>query len=61
MNHREFFYLITEWVLSSTREQNQELVTKPANGKMARINGQRVYPSAQSIQWFENQLKLKPK
>lgn len=52
---------ITEWVRSSTREQIQELVTKLENGKMARINGQRVYPSAQSIQWFENQLKLKPK
>ena len=52
---------ITEWVRSSTREQIQELVTKLENGKMARINGQRVYPSSQSIQWFENQLKLKPK
>lgn len=52
---------ITEWVRSSTREQIQELVTKLKNGKMSRINGQRVYPSAQSIQWFENQLKLKPK
>lgn len=52
---------IFEWVRSSTREQIQELVTKLENGKLARINGQRVYPSAQSIQWFENQLKLKPK
>ena len=52
---------ICEWVRSSTREQIQELVTKLDNGKMARINGQRVYPSASSIQWFENQLKLKPK
>lgn len=52
---------ITEWVRSSTRDQIQELVTKLENGKLARINGQRVYPSAQSIQWFENQLKLKPK
>lgn len=52
---------ITEWVRSSTREQIQELVTKLENGKMSRINGQRVYPSAQSIQWFENQLRLKPK
>lgn len=52
---------ITEWVRSSTREQIQELVTKLRNGKMARINGQRVYPSSQSTQWFENQLKLKPK
>lgn len=52
---------ITEWVRSSTREQIQELVTKLSNGKMARINGQRVYPSSQSIQWFENQLRLKPK
>lgn len=52
---------ITEWVRSSTREQIQELVTKLENGKLARINGQRVYPSAQSIQWFENQLRLKPK
>ena len=51
---------ITEWVRSSSREQIQELVTKLENGKLARINGQRVYPSAQSIQWFENQLKLKP-
>lgn len=52
---------IYEWVRSSTREQIQELVTKLENGKMARINGQRVYPSAQSIRWFENQLKLMPK
>lgn len=52
---------IFEWVRSSTREQIQELVTRLENGKMSRINGQRVYPSAQSIQWFENQLKLKPK
>ena len=52
---------IMDWVRSSTREQIQELVTKLENGKMSRINGQRVYPSAQSIQWFENQLKLKPK
>ena len=52
---------ITEWVRSSTREQIQELVTKLKNGKMSRINGQRVYPSSQSIQWFENQLRLKPK
>lgn len=52
---------IMDWVRSSTREQILELVTKLENGKMSRINGQRVYPSAQSIQWFENQLKLKPK
>lgn len=52
---------IMDWVRSSTREQIQELVTKLENGKMSRINGQRVYPSSQSIQWFENQLKLKPK
>lgn len=52
---------ITEWVRSSSREQIQELVTKLENGKLARINGQRVYPSSQSIQWFENQLRLKPK
>lgn len=52
---------IYEWVRSSTREQVKELVTKLENGKMARINGQRVYPSATSIQWFENQLRLKPK
>lgn len=52
---------IFEWVRSSTREQIQELVTRLENGKMSRINGQRVYPSSQSIQWFENQLKLKPK
>lgn len=52
---------IMDWVRSSTREQIQELVTKLKNGKMSRINGQRVYPSAQAIQWFENQLKLKPK
>ena len=51
---------IMDWVRSSSREQIQELVTKLENGKMTRINGQRVYPSAQSIQWFENQLKLKP-
>lgn len=52
---------IMDWVRSSSREQIQELVTKLENGKMSRINGQRVYPSAQSIQWFENQLRLKPK
>ena len=52
---------IMDWIRSSTREQIQELVTKLENGKMSRINGQRVYPSAQSIQWFENQLRLKPK
>ena len=52
---------IMDWVRSSSREQIQELVTKLENGKLARINGQRVYPSSQSIQWFENQLKLKPK
>lgn len=52
---------IMDWVRSSSREQIQELVTKLEIGKMARINGQRVYPSSQSIQWFENQLKLKPK
>lgn len=52
---------IMDWVRSSTREQIQELVTKLENGKMSRINGQRVYPSSQSIQWFENQLRLKPK
>lgn len=52
---------IFEWVRSSSREQIQELVTKLENGKMARINGQRVYPSSQSIQWFENQMKLKLK
>lgn len=52
---------IMDWVRSSSREQIHELVTKLENGKMSRINGQRVYPSAQSIQWFENQLKLKPK
>lgn len=52
---------IMDWVRSSSREQIQELVTKLETGKMARINGQRVYPSAQSIQWFENQLRLKPK
>lgn len=52
---------IMDWVRSSSREQIQELVIKLENGKMSRINGQRVYPSSQSIQWFENQLKLKPK
>ena len=52
---------IMDWVRSSTREQIQELVTKLENGKPSRINGQRVYPSSQSIQWFENQLRLKPK
>lgn len=52
---------ITEWVRQSTREQVCELVEKLKNGKMARINGQRVYPSAQSIQWFENQIQRKSK
>lgn len=52
---------IMDWVRSSTREQIQELVTKLENGKPSRINGQRVYPSSQSIQWFENQLRLKSK
>lgn len=47
---------ITEWVRSSTREQIQELVTKLENGKMARINGQRVYPSGRAIEWFRTQL-----
>lgn len=48
---------IFEWVRSSSREQIQELVTKLENGKMARINGQRVYPSEKSIEWFRNQLR----
>lgn len=47
---------ISEWVRSSTREQIQELVEKLENGKMARINGQRVYPSGRAIEWFRTQL-----
>ena len=50
---------ISEWVRSSTREQIQELVEKLENGKMARINGQRVYPSGRAIEWFQNQLNQK--
>ena len=50
---------ICEWVRTSSQKDIQVLVEKLQNGKMARINGQRVYPSAASIQWFENQLKIK--
>lgn len=52
---------ICEWVRTSSHKDIQELVEKLQNGKMSRINGQRVYPSEKSIQWFENQLKLKLK
>lgn len=50
---------ISEWVRSSTREQIQELVEKLENGKMARINGQRVYPSGRAIEWFKTRLNQK--
>lgn len=50
---------ICEWVRTSSPNDIQVLVEKLENGKMARINGQRVYPSATSIQWFKNQIKLK--
>lgn len=49
--------LICEWVRTSSQNDIQALVEKLENGKMARINGQRVYPSAQSIQWFKKHLK----
>ena len=48
---------ICEWVRTSSQNDIQALVEKLENGKMARINGQRVYPSAQSIQWFKKHLK----
>ena len=49
--------LICEWVRTSSQNDIQALVEKLENGKMARINGQRVYPSSQSIQWFKKHLK----
>ena len=52
---------ITEWVRTSSRKDIQELIEKLENGKMARINGQRVYPSGRAIEWFGNQLNLKRK
>lgn len=50
---------ISEWVRMSSRKDIQVLVEKLENGKMARINGQRVYPSGRAIEWFQNQLKSK--
>ena len=52
---------IYEWIRTSSRNDIKALVDKLKGGKMARINGQRIYPSAKSIEWFENQLKLTPK
>lgn len=52
---------ISEWVRTSSRKDIQELVEKLQNGKMARINGQRVYPSGRAIEWFETQLNKKQK
>lgn len=50
---------ISEWVRTSSRKDIQELVEKLENGKMARINGQRVYPSGRAIEWFKTQLNQK--
>ena len=50
---------ISEWVRTSSRKDIQELVEKLQNGKMARINGQRVYPSGRAIEWFKTQLNQK--
>lgn len=52
---------IYEWIRTSSQDDIKALVDKLKGGKMARINGQRIYPSAKSIEWFENQLKLTPK
>ena len=52
---------IYEWIRTSSQDDIKALVDKLKIGKMARINGQRIYPSAKSIEWFENQLKLTPK
>ena len=52
---------ITEWVRTSSLEDIQELVEKLQNGKMARINGQRVYPSGRALEWFKTQLNKKQK
>ena len=49
------------WIHASTSNDISELVEKLESGKMARINGQRVYPSGRAIEWFKNQLQLKPK
>ena len=49
------------WIHASTANDISELVEKLESGKMARINGQRVYPSGRAIEWFKNQLQLKPK
>ena len=50
---------IAEWVRTSSRKDIQELVEKLENGKMARLNGQRIYPSSRAIEWFLNQLEKK--
>ena len=52
---------ITEWIRTSTITDISELVEKLESGKMARINGQRVYPSGRAIEWFRNQLNQKRK
>lgn len=52
---------IYEWLRTSSQKDLQALVNKLQGGKMARINGQRIYPSAKSIEWFQNQMKIMAK
>lgn len=48
---------IYEWIRTSSQNEIQALVDKLKSGKMARINGQRIYPSAKSIEWFTSQIR----
>lgn len=52
---------IYEWLRTSGQDEIMALVEKLKGGKMARINGQRIYPSAKAIEWFQNQIKIMAK